>query len=78
MADLAEASASAFQSTRWRFIEWEAHSFATASPTPEAPPVIRAFAPARKTDVGEAIVNELGDAIAAKLGTKCKEAFFNP
>lgn len=37
-------------------MEWEAHSLATARPTPLAAPVMRAVAFLRKTAVGEAIV----------------------
>lgn len=56
MADLAAASAELLLSTKMRFIECEAQSFATARPTPDAAPVMSAVAPDRKTAVGDAIV----------------------
>lgn len=54
--DLASSSLDELLSMRMRFIECEAHIFATARPTPEAAPVIKALAPLRKTFVGADIV----------------------
>ncbi len=54
--DLASSSFEVLLSTSIRFIPCEAHSLATARPTPDAPPVIKAFAPFRKTEMGDAIV----------------------
>lgn len=49
MDDFASFNLLVSRSTRIKFIPWEAHSLETARPTPDAAPVMRAVAFARKT-----------------------------